>query len=126
MILYSGDCVAVAIRPAFARRRSAEKLLVTRQALIMASTTRVPLERSTTSSAPEARASQAHTCCGSSYTPCSRYGKAWAWDRDRRHDRAYRSCGPLSDSLGANTVPGCRPRRRFLLGGVRAASSEAS
>src|SRR5215510_6614121 len=64
MILYAGDCVAVTILPAFARRRSGEKCFVTRRAVIMASTTRVPLKRSTTPSAPEVRASQAHTYCG--------------------------------------------------------------
>jgi len=59
----------------------------------------------------------------SSHTPFPQYGDALALDRSRGHARDRRGRGTLVGPL-ANSVPGCGPRLRFILGSCISAGSD--
>ena len=93
------------------------------EALIMAAATLVP--RSEAQTPQHLRQGHRGTVryLESSHTPFPQYGDALALDRSKGHARDRRGRGTFVGPP-ANSVPGCGPRLRFILGPFISAGSD--
>src|SRR5262245_17622778 len=96
MILYSGDCVAVAILPDLSRRMRGGKCWVARRALRMASASSLPRSAAHTPQLRQQGPLRTIRHTGGSPTLAPQYGEAVALGRG--YDRDRRGRGTLSGS----------------------------
>ena len=86
-IVYAGDGVSVAIRPAFSSRRRSEQWFGARRVVLIATAILAPEECRPPPSAPEARASQERPAGGILAHAAPQDGEALALDSGRGHAR---------------------------------------